>query len=86
MRVIESFEDDVQVIERSDGLLRFRWVKAPSSSELTHLTETLAPRSRRNSRAVSSGWDCRCFRAMASQEAHRIAEQNGDDKGLKRVE
>ena len=31
-------------IERPDGSLRFRWVKAPSGAELTRLTQTLARR------------------------------------------
>ena len=31
-------------IEHPDGVLRFRWVKAPTSAELTRLTETLARR------------------------------------------
>jgi transposase InsO family protein len=30
--------------ERSDGSVRFRWVKAPTSAEVTHLTHTLAHR------------------------------------------
>lgn len=37
------FLDGVYV-ERPDGSLRFRWVKAPSSAELTRLTQTLARR------------------------------------------
>jgi len=37
------FLDGVYV-ERPDGLLRFRWVKAPTSAELTRLTQTLALR------------------------------------------
>ena len=37
------FLDGVYV-ERPDGLLRFRWVKAPTSAELTQLTQTLARR------------------------------------------
>jgi hypothetical protein len=37
------FLDGVYV-ERHDGSLRFRWVKAPSSAELARLTETLAQR------------------------------------------
>ena len=35
---------DGAYVERSDGSLRFRWVKAPSSAELTRLTQTLALR------------------------------------------
>jgi hypothetical protein len=35
---------DGAYVERPDGSLRFRWVKAPASAELTHLTETLARR------------------------------------------
>ena len=31
-------------IERPDGSLRFRWVKAPTSAELAGLTQTLARR------------------------------------------
>jgi hypothetical protein len=31
-------------LERSDGSIRFRWVKAPTSAELTRLTHTLARR------------------------------------------
>lgn len=31
-------------IERLDGLLRFRWLEAPSGAELTRLTQTLARR------------------------------------------
>jgi hypothetical protein len=31
-------------VERPDGSLRFRLVKAPSNAELTHLTQNLAPR------------------------------------------
>jgi hypothetical protein len=31
-------------LERSDGSVRFRWVKAPTSAELTRLTHTLARR------------------------------------------
>ncbi len=31
-------------IERPDGSLRFRWVKAPSGAELSRLTQTLARR------------------------------------------
>ncbi|MGB5253037.1 MAG: transposase, partial [Sedimenticolaceae bacterium] len=31
-------------VERPDGSLRFRWVKAPSGAELTRLTQTLARR------------------------------------------
>lgn len=31
-------------IERPDGSLRFRWVKAPTSAELTHLSQVLAHR------------------------------------------
>ena len=31
-------------MERTDGALRFRWVKAPTSAELTQLTQTLARR------------------------------------------
>jgi hypothetical protein len=31
-------------IERPDGSLRFRWVKAPSGAELTRLTQTVARR------------------------------------------
>jgi hypothetical protein len=31
-------------VERPDGALRFRWVKAPSGTELTRLTQTLARR------------------------------------------
>ena len=27
-------------VERPDGLVRFRWVKAPTSNEVTHLTGT----------------------------------------------
>jgi hypothetical protein len=30
--------------ERADGSLRFRWVKAPTSEQLTRLTQTLAHR------------------------------------------
>jgi ribosomal protein S27E len=37
------FLDGVYV-ERPDGSLRFRWVKAPTSAELAHLTQTLARR------------------------------------------
>ena len=37
------FLDGVYV-ERSDGSLRFRWVKAPTSAELAGLTQTLARR------------------------------------------
>ena len=37
------FLDGVYV-ERPDGSLRFRWVKAPTSAEVTHLTHTLAHR------------------------------------------
>jgi hypothetical protein len=37
------FLDGVYV-ERLDGPLRFRWVKAPSGAELTRLTQTLARR------------------------------------------
>jgi len=37
------FLDGVYV-ERSDGTVRFRWVKAPTSAEVTHLTHTLAHR------------------------------------------
>ena len=37
------FLDGVYV-ERPDGTLRFRWVKAPTSAELAHLTGTLARR------------------------------------------
>ena len=37
------FLDGVYV-ERPDGTLRFRWVKAPTSAELTRLTQTLALR------------------------------------------
>jgi hypothetical protein len=37
------FLDGVYV-ERPDGSLRFRWVKAPTSAELTQLTQTLARR------------------------------------------
>jgi hypothetical protein len=37
------FLDGVYV-ERPDGALRFRWVKAPTGAELTRLTETLARR------------------------------------------
>lgn len=35
---------DVVYVERSDGSLRFRWVKAPSSAELSRLTQTVALR------------------------------------------
>jgi hypothetical protein len=31
-------------VERPDGLLRFRWVKAPTNAEVTRLTHTLAHR------------------------------------------
>jgi hypothetical protein len=37
------FLDGVYV-ERPDGSLRFRWVKAPTSAEVNHLTHTLARR------------------------------------------
>ena len=37
------FLDGVYV-ERPDGLLRFRWVKAPTNAEVTRLTHTLAYR------------------------------------------
>ena len=37
------FPDGVY-IERPDGSLRFRWVKAPTSAELAGLTQTLARR------------------------------------------
>jgi len=37
------FLDGVYV-ERPDGLLRFRWVKAPTNTELTRLAQTLARR------------------------------------------
>jgi hypothetical protein len=37
------FLDGVYV-ECADGSVRFRWVKAPASDELTHLTHTLAHR------------------------------------------
>ena len=37
------FLDGVYV-ERPDGSLRFRWVKAPTSAELTGLAQTLARR------------------------------------------
>ena len=37
------FLDGVYV-ERSDGSLRFRWVRAPTSTELAGLTQTLAQR------------------------------------------
>lgn len=37
------FLDGVHV-ERTDGSLRFRWVKAPTSAELSELTATLARR------------------------------------------
>ncbi|MDT0636419.1 transposase, partial [Salinisphaera sp. W335] len=30
--------------ERGDGRIRFRWVKAPLSAELTHLADTIARR------------------------------------------
>ena len=29
-------------VERADGSVRFCWVKAPTSAEVTHLTHTLA--------------------------------------------
>ena len=32
--------------ERSDGSVRFRWVKAPTNAEVTHLTHTLSGRTR----------------------------------------
>ena len=35
------FLDGVYV-ERSDGCVRFRWVKAPTSAELTQLTDRIA--------------------------------------------
>jgi hypothetical protein len=35
---------DAVYIERPDGSLRFRWVKAPSGAELTRLTQMLARR------------------------------------------
>ena len=35
---------DGAYIERPDGTLHFRWVKAPTSAELTRLTQTLAAR------------------------------------------
>ena len=31
-------------VERPDGSLRFRWVRAPTSAELARLTQTLALR------------------------------------------
>jgi hypothetical protein len=37
------FLDGVYV-EHSAGSVRFRWVKAPTSAEVTHLTHTLAHR------------------------------------------
>ena len=37
------FLDGVYV-EGSDGSVRFRWLKAPTSAEVTHLTHTLAHR------------------------------------------
>ena len=37
------FLDGVYV-ERPDGSLRFRWVRAPPSAELARLTQTLAQR------------------------------------------
>ena len=37
------FLDGVYV-ERSEGSVRFRWVKAPASAELTRLVQTLAQR------------------------------------------
>ena len=37
------FLDGVYV-EHCDGTLRFRWVKAPTSAELTRLTQSLALR------------------------------------------
>ena len=37
------FLDGVYV-ERPDGSLRFRWVKAPTSAEVNHLSHTLAQR------------------------------------------
>jgi hypothetical protein len=37
------FLDGVYV-QRPDGSLRFRWVKAPTSAELTQLAQTLALR------------------------------------------
>jgi hypothetical protein len=35
---------DGAYVERPDDSLRFRWVKAPSSAELTRLAQTLAQR------------------------------------------
>ena len=40
------FLDGVYV-ECSEGSVRFRWVKAPTSAELTRLAQTLAQRIRR---------------------------------------
>ena len=35
---------DGAYVERSEGSVRFRWVKAPTSAELTRLAQTLAQR------------------------------------------
>ena len=35
---------DVLYVERPDGRLRFRWVKAPTSAELTQLADTMTRR------------------------------------------
>lgn len=43
MMLVGKLLDGVYV-ERPDGSLYFRWVKAPTSAELTGLTRTLAPR------------------------------------------
>jgi hypothetical protein len=40
----DCFFVDGLYVERPDGSLRFRWVKAPTSGELAHLTQTLARR------------------------------------------
>lgn len=68
------FLDGVNV-ERPGGTLRFRWVKAPTSAELTRLTQTLA---RRISRCLErQGWLTRDAENsyLAGDERGRALEQ-----------
>lgn len=48
-------------VERGDGRIRFRWVKAPLSADLTHLAETIARPPRCRARASISPGSMACL-------------------------
>jgi hypothetical protein len=70
---------DAVHVERPDGSLRFRWVKAPTSAELTQLTQTLA---RRISRYLATGLAYPGCREQLSRRRRARSRSDGTAPGF----